>query len=306
MLEKHGVKFVAVACGKFRRYFAWANFSDMTKVPVGIMQARKALKKFRPDVVFSKGGFVSFPVVVAAWSLRVPVIVHESDVHPGLANRMAFKFASKICLSFEETKKYLQSYIKRVVVTGNPVRMSVQKGNAEEGFKFAGLENDKRPVVLVMGGSQGAQQINELVRNSLNELLKRFQVVHLAGRGNLDISVHKKGYVQFEYLDEQMSNIYAMSEIVVSRGGANSLSELAALRKKVLIIPLGTEGSRGDQILNAEIFAKHLGWTVMTGKISSEHFVAAVDLLKLAKVKGGEWFQNGTSVIADLILKTAK
>ncbi len=305
MLQKHGVNFTAVACGKLRRYFSWSNFKDAVKVPVGIWQARKALKRWQPAIVFSKGGFVSFPVVVAAWSLRVPVIVHESDVKPGLANRMSFKFAKKICISFKETKEYMAPYLEKVVLTGNPVRASIENGGREAGLKFTGLDGN-RPVVLVMGGSQGAQQINELVRGNLENILKRFQVVHLVGRGNLDISIHKKGYVQFEYLDEQMRDVYAISEIVASRGGANSLSELAALKKKVIVIPLGTEGSRGDQLLNAEIFAKHLGWKVMEGKVSAERFVAAIDLLKLAKVQENQWFQNGTGAIADLILKTAK
>lgn len=304
MLMKHGVEYKAIACGKLRRYFSLANFTDMIKVPVGVLQARRVLRRFKPDVVFSKGGFVSFPVVVAAWTCKIPVIVHESDVHPGLANRLSFKFATKICVSFEETLSDLKAYSEKAVVTGNPVRESVMNGDREAAWKFTGLD-DKRPVILVMGGSQGAQQVNKLVRESLDELLKRFQVVHLAGRGNLDISVHKKGYVQFEYLDEQMSDVYSICDLVVSRGGANSLMELALLGKKVLVLPLGTAGSRGDQIENAKIFADRIGWMVLEGAVSRDRFIHAIETLNLVRMKDGG-FENGTGKIVDLILKTAK
>lgn len=302
MVEKAGIPYRSVACGKFRRYFSVKNFIDIWKIPIGIFHAFLILRKFRPAVVFSKGGFVSVPVVIAAYWQHIPVIVHESDVRPGLANRVCAKYADKICVSFEETKKYLKKYARKIVFTGNPIRKSVLDGVIERGYKFTGLDK-YRPVVLVMGGSQGAEQINKLVRDGLDELLKKFQVVHICGRGNLDIGLHKRGYAQYEFLDEQMKDVYAISELVISRGGANSLAEIAALKKKALIIPLGTMASRGDQIENAEIFARKLGWGVMVGEVEVADFVKAVEMVNRNPVNAGEKFKNGAYDIVRMILK---
>lgn len=302
MVEKAGIPYKSVACGKFRRYFSVKNLWDIFKIPVGIFQAWRILRKFKPAVVFSKGGFVSVPVVIAASWMHVPVIVHESDVRPGLANRVCAKYADKICVSFEETRKYLQKYGRKIVFTGNPVRKSVLCGVAENGYKFTGLDHH-RPVILVMGGSQGAQQINTLVRGGLNELLKKFQIVHICGRGNLDISLHKKGYVQYEFLDEQMKDVYAISELVISRGGANSLAEIAALKKKALVIPLGTTASRGDQIENAEMFARKSGWGVLVGEVEVADFVQAVEMVHRNKMNTSEKVKNGVYDIVRMILK---
>jgi len=302
MVEKAGISYKSVACGKLRRYFSIRNLIDIFKVPVGIIQAHFILKKFKPDVVFSKGGFVSVPVVIAGSWMEVPVIIHESDVRPGLANRICARYADKICISFDETKKYFAKYSRKIVYTENPVRKSILQGEAEKGYKFTGL-NKHRPIILVMGGSQGAQQINDLVRSGMNELLKRFQIVHICGRGNLDISLHKKGYVQYEFLNEQMKDVYAISELVVTRGGANSLAEIAALKKKALVIPLGTAASRGDQIENAQMFARKLGWGVMVGEVMVEDFVKAVEMVERNGVRGGGGFKNGVYDIVKLILK---
>ncbi len=302
MVEKIGIPYKSVACGKLRRYFSVENLIDIFKVPVGIFQAWRILRKFRPDVTFSKGGFVSVPVVIAASWLKVPVIIHESDVRPGLANRICARYADKICVSFEETRKYFAKYSRKIIYTGNPVRKSVLDGNVADGYKFTGLDKH-RPIILVMGGSQGAQQINELVRGGMEELLKRFQIVHICGRGNLDISLHKKGYVQYEFLNEQMKDVYAVSELVISRGGANSLAELAALKKKTLVIPLGTAASRGDQIENAQIFARKLGWGVMVGDVQVVDFVKSVEMVYKNKLNTNEKFKNGVYDIVKMILK---
>lgn len=305
MVEKIGIPYKSVACGKLRRYFSIDNLIDIFKVPVGIFQAWRILKKWKPDVVFSKGGFVSVPVVIAASWMGVMVIIHESDVRPGLANRICARYADKICVSFEETKKYLHKWARKIIFTGNPVRKSIMDGEAENGYKFTGLDKH-RPVILVMGGSQGAQQINELVRGGMNELLKRFQIVHICGRGNLDMSLHKKGYVQYEFLNEQMKDVYSISELVISRGGANSLAEIAALKKKALVIPLGTAASRGDQIENAQIFSRKLGWGVMVGDVQVEDFIKAVEMVNRNKLNKTEKFKNGVYDIVKLILKAGK
>lgn len=305
MVEKIGIPYKSVACGKLRRYFSIDNLIDIFKVPVGIFQAWRILRKYKPDVVFSKGGFVSVPVVIAASWIGVRIIIHESDVRPGLANKICSRYADKICVSFEETEKYFKKYTRKIVLTGNPVRKSVLDGNAENGYKFTGLDKH-RPIILVMGGSQGAQQINELVKGGMSELLKRFQIVHICGRGNLDMSLHKKGYVQYEFLNEQMKDVYAICELVISRGGANSLAEIAALKKKALVIPLGTMASRGDQIENAEIFARKLGWGVMVGDVQVEDFIKAVEMVNRNKFNVKEKFRNGVYDIVKLILKAGK
>jgi len=306
MMERVGVPFVGVHCGKLRRYFSWKNFVDILKVPTGIIQAYKALKEFSPDVVFSKGGYVAVPVVIAARILKLPVISHESDVSPGLANKISFKFSKQICLSFEETKSFLsKSLLKKVIVTGNPVRESILQGNAESGHKFTGLDMH-RPVILVMGGSLGAKQINDLVRDSLNELLKRYQVVHITGKGNLDLGVHKEGYRQYEFLDEPLKDIFAMSEMVVSRGGANSLFELALMQKKVLIIPLALHASRGEQIANAQVFVRKFGWSMISGNIVANEFLKTIDYAFNNDINKSAKVVNGTSLIVDIINKFKK
>lgn len=304
MVEKVGVEFRGVACGKLRRYFSLQNFVDIFKVPVGTWEALKILREVKPNVIFSKGGFVSVPVVLAAKKLGIPVILHESDLVPGLANKICARYAKKICISFEESKEFFEKFAKkgaRIIYTGNPIRKNVVKGKKDAGYKLTGFDHH-RPVVLIMGGSQGAQQINDLVRASLDELLKKFQIVHIRGRGNLDISLHKKGYVQYEYLDEQMKDVYAMCEMIVSRGGANSLAEIALLRKKALIIPLGTAGSRGDQIDNAKIFSRKFGWSILSGDISREDFIGAIESAYRGKVNKVEDFKNGVDEIVKLIL----
>lgn len=265
----------------------------MWKIPMGVIQAYRILKDFKPDVLFAKGGFVSMPVVLAASRLKIPIILHESDVMPGLANKSCARYADKICISFEASREYFAQYADKIVMTGNPVRAWLKDGNKEKGEK---------PVLLVMGGSQGALQINELVMASLDELLNKFQIVHIRGRGNLDKSIARRGYTQYEYLGDEMKDIYAISDVVVSRGGANSLAELAFLKKRAVIIPLGKDASRGDQIVNAEEFAKNFGFTVLTGDISREVFIKAV-LVAYASPLSTADFEDGTKKIVDLILK---
>lgn len=303
MATKAGVRFEAVKCGKLRRYFSFANFVDFFKVPVGFFQARKILKSFAPDKVFSKGGYVSLPVVMAAKSLGIKTFVHESDVSVGLANKLCFRFANKVLLSFEESKSYLVRKIAgKAFVVGNPVRKNLVLGDSERGRKFLGFDKH-RPVLLIIGGSQGARQINELVFACIDELLKKFQVVHVVGRGNINIGMYRHHYVQCEYLDEQMPDVYAICDVVVSRGGANSLAELAFLNKKVLVIPLEGAGSRGEQGVNGRLFARKYGWSILSGEIAAEQFIDGIEMAfdnTLPKIK----FENGLKKIVDLLMKT--
>lgn len=252
LIEDCGIPYYGISSGKLRRYFDIKNFSDPFKVLKGYGQARKLLKKLKPDVVFSKGGFVSVPVVFAAKHCHIPAIIHESDITPGLANKLAIPNAYKICCNFPETLKYLPA--DKAILTGSPIRSELLSGNRQHALDYCHLTDDK-PVILVVGGSSGSLFINEIVRGILPELLKTYQVIHLCGKGNLDKSLHgTAGYAQFEYANQELSDMFALADIVISRAGANSICELLALHKPNILIPLSANASRGDQILNAKSF----------------------------------------------------
>lgn len=246
------IPYYGISTGKFRRYFDPKNFSDPFRVLKGYSQARKYLKKIQPDIVFSKGGFVSVPVVRAAASLHIPCIIHESDMTPGLANKLCIPVASKICCNFPETLKNVPE--EKAILTGSPIREELAQGNAENGRKLCGFNTDK-PVIMVIGGSLGATNVNQMIRASLPFLLNDFQVVHLCGKEKVDnLLLNKPGYKQFEYLKSDLKDVLAMADIVISRAGANSICELLALKKPNILIPLPSASSRGDQILNAKSF----------------------------------------------------
>lgn len=253
LIEKEGIPYDGIASGKLRRYFDWKNLSDPFKVGKGYFQALSLLKKFKPDVVFSKGGFVAVPVVLAAQTLRIPTVIHESDMTPGLANKLCIPKAKKVCCSFTDTLTYLPK--EKAVFTGLPIRKELMSGNRLAGLQFTGLTANK-PLLLVVGGSTGSVAVNTAVRNILPELLKEFQVVHLCGKDKLDPSVSAEGYKQYEYIREELKDLLAAADIVVSRAGANAICELLALRKPNVLIPLSKNASRGDQILNANSFAR--------------------------------------------------
>ena len=252
LIEDCGIPYYGISSGKLRRYFDVKNFSDPFKVLKGYGQARKLLKKLKPDVVFSKGGFVSVPVIFAAKRCHIPAIIHESDITPGLANKLAIPNAYKVCCNFPETLKYLPA--DKAILTGSPIRSELLSGNRQNALNYCHLTEEK-PVILVVGGSSGSQFINEVVRGILPELLKNYQVIHLCGKGNLAKSLHgTPGYAQFEYANQELSDMFALSDIVISRAGANSICELLALHKPNILIPLSANASRGDQILNAHSF----------------------------------------------------
>jgi UDP-N-acetylglucosamine--N-acetylmuramyl-(pentapeptide) pyrophosphoryl-undecaprenol N-acetylglucosamine transferase len=245
------VTYHIVSSGKLRRYFSFKNFTDPFRVVKGIFQARRVIKEVNPDVLFSKGGFVSLPVVLAT-NRKIPVVTHESDYTPGLANRIIARRADTICVTFEDTLLYVG---KKAVHTGTPIRPELYEGSKEEGLKLLGFTGVK-PVLLVMGGSQGAQAVNEAVRAALQTLTESFDVVHLCGKGKLCPPPAFGGYMQYEYMSEELPHVIAAADIVVSRAGANSVFEFLALAKPALLIPLPRAASRGDQILNAGYFAK--------------------------------------------------
>lgn len=252
LISDFDIPYTGISTGKFRRYLDPKNFSDPFRVIKGYAEARKYLKEFKPDVVFSKGGFVSVPVVRAAASLHIPCIIHESDMTPGLANKLCIPVAAKVCCNFPETLKLLPE--KKAVLTGSPIRAELAKGNKVAGLNMCGFTANK-PVIMVIGGSLGAANVNKAVREALPLLLKDFQVVHLCGKDKMDnLLLTTPGYKQFEYIKAELKDLFAMADIVISRAGANAICELLALKKPNILIPLPAASSRGDQILNAMSF----------------------------------------------------
>ena len=254
LIEDCQIPYYGISSGKLRRYFDLKNFSDPFKVLKGFSEAAKLLKNLKPDVVFSKGGFVSVPVVLAAKQQRIPVVIHESDMTPGLANKLSIPAASKVCCNFPETLEHLPK--GKAVLSGSPIREELLTGSREKALKFTGLTGTK-PVLLIIGGSLGSVVVNEAVRGILPKLLKKFEIIHLCGKGKLDQTLTAmNGYVQYEYISDELKDLFALCDIVISRAGANSICEFLALRKPALLVPLSAAASRGDQILNANSFKK--------------------------------------------------
>ena len=252
LIEELQIPYYGISSGKLRRYFDVKNFTDPFKVLKGFREARHTLAEIRLNVLFSKGGFVSVPVVLAAKRLHIPVIIHESDLTPGLANKICIPSAAKVCCNFPETLAHLPT--DKAVLTGSPIRQELLEGNPIAALEFCHFTANK-PVILVMGGSLGSAAINDTIRGVLPELLKTYQVIHLCGKGKLDEGLnHTPGYVQFEYIKKELRDLFALADIVISRAGANAICELLALHKPNILIPLSAKASRGDQILNARSF----------------------------------------------------
>lgn len=271
LIEDFRIPYYGISTGKLRRYFDLKNFSDPFRVIKGFTEAKKILKTLKPDVVFSKGGFVSVPVVRAAAALKIPCIIHESDMTPGLANSLCIPVAQKVCCNFPETLQNLPE--EKAVLTGSPIREELTKGNKQKGLDMCGF-NSGKPVIMVIGGSLGAAGINKLVREALPQLLEDFQIVHICGKEKIDnLLLNKDGYKQFEYVKDDLKDLFAMADIVISRAGANAICELLALRKPSLLIPLPAHSSRGDQILNAKSFESQ-GFAM----VADEDYLTAVTL----------------------------
>ena len=275
LIEDMGIPYYGISSGKLRRYFDIKNFSDPFRVIKGFQEANHILKKLRPDIVFSKGGFVTVPVVMAAKKNKIPAIIHESDMTPGLANKLCIPSAEKVCCNFKETFDLLPE--GKAVLTGTPIRKELFEGNPKKAASFCGLSVDK-PTILVIGGSSGSVAINNAIRESLNEILPRFQIIHLCGKGHLDESVkNKKGYVQFEYISKELRDLFALSDLVISRAGANAICELLALKKPNILIPLSKAASRGDQILNAKSFKKNgFSYVIEEEELSKASLLSAI------------------------------
>lgn len=278
LIADYDIPYYGISTGKLRRYFDPKNFTDPFRVIKGFAEAKKILKEIKPDVVFSKGGFVSVPVVRAAASLKIPCIIHESDMTPGLANKLCIPVAKKVCCNFPETLNHLPE--GKAVLTGSPIREELSKGNKLAAYEVCGFTANK-PVIMVIGGSLGSMAINKAVREALPTLLHDFQVVHICGKEKIDnLLLTTKGYHQFEYLKAELKDIFAMADLVISRAGANAICEILALKKPNLLIPLPAGSSRGDQILNAASFeAQGYSMVISEDDLTKEFLIAKVQEL---------------------------
>lgn len=274
------IHYHAISSGKLRRYISWENIKDIFKVLKGIFDARKALKKEKPDLLFSKGGFVSVPVVIAAKTLKIPTIIHESDLTPGLANKISLKFAKKIYTTFEDTLQYLPS--DKADFVGATVREDLKTGNKNRGYQLTKF-NDNKKILLVMGGSLGSKKLNDIIRQNLDALLESYQVIHLTGKGLLDEKlIDKEGYTQFEFVKDDLTDLLAITDTVISRAGSNAIYEFLALRIPMLLIPLGLDQSRGDQIDNAKNFeSKGFGRTIPEDTLTEQQLMEQLNDIEM-------------------------
>ena len=277
LVAPNGIEFFSIAAGKLRRYWSWQNLTDLTRIGWGICQSLMLLRRFKPDVVFSKGGFVSFPVALAAWFCRVPVVAHESDLTLGLANRLVLPFANTLCVSFAHSK--IKAGKVRIVHTGTPLRSEILDGDAKRGRERLKIDGTK-PLLVITGGSLGADKLNAVARDALPSLLETYTVLHVCGAGKMS-DTQASGYIQREFIDEGWGDILAAADIVLSRAGANALFELLALKKLNLLIPLSAAASRGDQIDNA-YFAEAQGFSAVLseGDLNALSLVQALQALQ--------------------------
>jgi len=309
LIGNFDIPYYGISSGKLRRYFDVKNFTDPFRILKGYAEADRLMKKIRPDVVFSKGGFVTVPVVKAAKRRHVPCVLHESDISPGLANRLCISSAAAVCANFPETLEHLPE--GRAYLTGSPIRAELFSGNRLTGLDFCGFTAGK-PVILVIGGSLGSVRVNEAVREVLPQLLERYQIVHLCGKDKIDETLQgTKGYVQYEYIQKELCDLLDAADIVISRAGANAICELLALHKPNILIPLSMEASRGDQILNAASFEKQgYSYVIREEELTSERLLQAVSEVderkqdyKNAMAAANQ--QNAVVMVADIIDKSA-
>lgn len=284
LVEEKGLPYFGISSGKLRRYFSLKNFTDPFRVIKGYFEAKKIIKKIKPDVIFSKGGFATVPVTFAAHEYHIPVISHESDITPGLANRLCIKKADYICTGFKETLKFLPK--NKGIYTGSPIRAELLNGDTEKGYRFTGF-NGNKPIILIIGGSTGSAKINESIYNVLPTLLKDYDVIHITGKGKNNPEYENlPGYKSFEYVGMELPDVFAVSDLVISRAGANSICELLALNKPNILIPLSAAQSRGDQILNADSFEKQgFSYVLREEEITNESLLEAISYVLSNKEK---------------------
>jgi UDP-N-acetylglucosamine--N-acetylmuramyl-(pentapeptide) pyrophosphoryl-undecaprenol N-acetylglucosamine transferase len=310
IITKNNIPFFGISCGKLRRYFDVKNFTDPFKIIKGIAEALVILSKEKPDVIFSKGGFVAVPVVIAASIKNIPVVAHESDMTPGLANKLSAPFCNKLCVTFRESLNYVKG--NKGVLTGSPIRKEILQGDKNKGKKICNFSDDKE-ILFIMGGSLGSKIINDEIRKNLDMLLKEFNVIHICGKGNIEETLKdKSGYKQFEYVSEELADLMKAADYIISRAGANSIFEFLALKKPTLLIPLSKKASRGDQILNSKSFKKE-GYSLM---LEEEEITDGVLCNKILELKDKKeelisnmtksQVKNGVETIVEVILNSIK
>jgi UDP-N-acetylglucosamine--N-acetylmuramyl-(pentapeptide) pyrophosphoryl-undecaprenol N-acetylglucosamine transferase len=310
IITKNNIPFFGISCGKLRRYFDVKNFTDPFKIIKGIAEALVILSKEKPDVIFSKGGFVAVPVVIAASIKNIPVVAHESDMTPGLANKLSAPFCNKLCVTFRESLNYVKG--NKGVLTGSPIRKEILQGDKNKGKKICNFSDDKE-ILFIMGGSLGSKIINDEIRKNLDMLLKEFNVIHICGKGNIEETLKdKSGYKQFEYVSEELADLMKAADYIISRAGANSIFEFLALKKPTLLIPLSKKASRGDQILNSKSFKKE-GYSLM---LEEEEITDGVLYNKILELKDKKeelisnmtksQVKNGVETIVEVILNSIK
>ncbi|MFR9239833.1 MAG: undecaprenyldiphospho-muramoylpentapeptide beta-N-acetylglucosaminyltransferase [Clostridium baratii] len=282
IITSNNIPYYGISSGKLRRYFDIKNFTDPFKVIKGIHEARKILSKEKPDVIFSKGGFVTVPVVIAASMKKIPVIAHESDITPGLANKLASPFCDKLCVTFRESLQFVKN--NKGVLTGSPIRKEILSGSKIKGKEICGFKNDK-DIILIMGGSLGSKVINDNIRKNIDNILKDNNIIHICGKGNIDESLKKlDGYKQFEYVSDELKDLMQSADYIISRAGANSIFEFLALKKPTLLIPLSKNASRGDQILNANSFEKEgFSLVMQEEELQEKGILDGIKMLKESK-----------------------
>ncbi len=302
MIEKESVPFFGIYAGKLRRYLSIQNILDWFKIPLGIIQAWYYLGKIRPDTIFSKGGYVAVPVVIAASLRKIPIIIHESDVVPGLTTKLSSKFAKTICTSWKKTAHYFPG--KHVVQTGVPIREEFMSGSREQGLQIAKLSG-KKPTLLVVGGSLGAQAINDFVFQHKEVLLQSYDIIHITGKGKLPENVQSgPHYALFDMCGEEYIDIVAAADVILSRAGSTALAEFSAVQKKVLLIPLPTLGSRGDQLDNARTYTEEHpqhALYILQEEMSIEKVMHAFETLLSSKGTEKDSPQTALTHIIDII-----
>ena len=307
IVEAAGIPYFGISSGKLRRYRSLKNISDIFRVCKGLADAIRVIRKIKPDIVFSKGGFVVVPVIAAARLLRVKSVIHESDMTPGLANKLVMPFSTKICVSFPETLEFIPK--AKGILTGTPLRPELFEGDRVAGQALNNKAHDTRPILLVTGGSQGAAAINTCVREALSEILKHFRVIHLCGKGNLS-GINRPGYTEYEYVSKEMADLLAAADIVVSRAGANTIFELVALGKPNLLIPLPLSQSRGDQIQNAASFEKQgFSMVLPENEMTPERLLKDISILyqnreEFCRKMRAQTLTNGVKNVLEVIKTT--
>lgn len=257
IVQRSGINFKSISAGKLRRYFDFRNLIDFFKIPAGILQTFFIISKFKPDIVFATCGYTSVPVAFAAYFRKIPLILHESDVSPGLAAKICSRFAAKILLGWEASRKFFHGYENKIEVVFNPVREEIFNGSKGKGYSLTGF-SDKKPVLLVMGGSLGALSLNELIYKNLPQITKICQIIHITGKGKAETPAIKPlNYKNYEYVEEELPHFYAIADLIVSRAGSLAISEILSVNKPAILLPLGRHASRGDQFENANEAKKY-------------------------------------------------